>query len=97
MGIVIKRNFGPLTGLKFTTKDDMMALGRLARERIIRRTVMGVAPGGAPFHPYSKKYAERKAKELGSASPVDLQVSGEMLRGITVEADEKTATLSFTS
>lgn len=94
MGIQVRRNF-TLKATKLTTKDDMEAIGRLARERIIRRTVMGQLPGGESMPPYSEGYRKQKAKALGSASPVNLQVSGEMLRSIQVIADEKKVTLTF--
>jgi hypothetical protein len=95
--VTIRRNFGPLTDIvrQSITKADWEAAGRLARERIIRRTVMGIAPGGSAFAPYSPGYAKAKAEALGSASPVNLQVSGEMLRGITVQAFDNRVELSF--
>jgi hypothetical protein len=81
MAVTLRRNFPPLTDMQLVTREDWAAVGRLARERIIRRTVQGQGVNG-PFAPYSPKYAERKAQELGSASPVNLMVSGEMLRAI---------------
>ena len=94
MGVTVKKNFS-LKSIALTTKADMEAIGRLARERIIRRTVMGQLPGGEAMPPYSDGYRKQKAKELGSASPVNLQVSGEMLRSIQVIAEEKKVTLTF--
>lgn len=94
MGVTVRRNF-TLTAIKLTTVADMEAIGRLARERIIRRTVMGRGPNGAFFRGYSPEYATRKAAELGSASPVNLTVSGEMLRNIQVIAEERKVTLTF--
>ncbi len=94
MGVTVRKNFS-LKAVKLTTRADMEAIGRLARERIIRRTVMGVAPGGGSFAPYSESYRKQKAGELGSASPVNLQVSGEMLRSIQVIAEDKKVTLTF--
>jgi hypothetical protein len=94
MGVTVRKTFS-LKALKLTTREDMEAIGRLARERIIRRTVMGVGPNGTPFHPYSAAYQALKAKETGSASPVNLQLSGEMLRGIQIVAEEKKVTLTF--
>src|SRR3954463_1845483 len=96
MGVQVRRNFS-LKTIALTTKADMEAIGRLARERIIRRTVMGQLPGGQPMPPYSAGYAKQKAAELGSASPVNLSVSGEMLRSIQVIAEEKKVTLTFTA
>jgi hypothetical protein len=94
MGVTVRKNF-TLRSLALTTKDDMEAIGRLARERIIRRTLMGMGPNGEPFAPYSESYRIQKSKELGSAHPVNLQVSGEMLRGIQIVAEDKKVTLTF--
>lgn len=95
MGVKVTRNFALLTKTDLVTKDDMEALGRLARERIIRRTLMGVGPDGAPFAPYSAGYLKVKQQALGAASPVNLQVSGEMLRSIQVIATDKRVELTF--
>ena len=95
MPITVRRNF-KLTATTLVTKADMEAIGRLARERIIRRTVMGKGPDGQTFQAYSPGYAKRKAAELGSSN-VNLTVSGEMLRGIQVIAEEKKVTLTFTA
>jgi hypothetical protein len=93
MGVTVRKNF-ELRTLKLTTVADMEAIGRLARERIIRRAVMGLLPGGGSMAPYSPGYAAQKAKELGSAA-VNLTVSGEMLRSIQVIAEPKKVTLTF--
>lgn len=92
MGVSISRNFGPLDELKFLTREDWGRVGRLARERIMRRTLDGRDQHDASFAPYSAAYAELKG-----SSRVDLQLSGEMLRAITVEPDDLGVTLSFTS
>lgn len=96
MPVTIRRSFKPLTQLQLVTREDWSAIGRLARERIIRRTLQGTDAQGRAFAPYSPGYAKRKAEELGSASPVNLQVSGEMLRSIVVEAFDDHVTLTFT-
>lgn len=93
MSVTVRRNFS-LKAIKLTTKADMEAIGRLARERIIRRTVMGMLPGGEAMAPYSPGYAKARA-EAGLSPNVTLQVSGEMLRAIQVIADEKKVTLTF--
>lgn len=95
MGVTVKRNFS-LKAVKLTTKADMEALGRLARERIIRRTVMGALPGGERMAPYSEGYRKQRAKEGLSQSPT-LTLSGEMLRSIQIIAEEKKVTLTFTA
>ena len=94
MQIYVARNFGPLVDVvKFTT-EDWGRVGRLARETIVRRTQEGRDEEDAAFRPYSPRYAEVKA-EAGGAPTVDLTVSGEMLRSITVTPDEDGVTLGF--
>jgi hypothetical protein len=95
MGVTVKQNFSVKT-LALTTREDMEAIGRLARERIIRRTVMGQGPNNETFAPYSTGYYTQKSEALGTASPVNLQVSGEMLRAIQVVVDsDKKVSLIF--
>ena len=94
MGVRVERAFS-VKAIKLTTKADMEAIGRLARERIIRRTLMGQLPNGQPMPPYSPGYAKQRAKEGLSTKP-DLQVSGEMLRSIQVIAEDTKVTLTFT-
>lgn len=94
MGVTVRKNFS-LKAMALTTVADMEAIGRLARERIIRRTVMGQLSGGEAMPPYSQRYYDQKKSALGSADPVNLQVSGEMLRNIQIVAEEKKVTLTF--
>lgn len=94
MGLTVLRNFGPLTDLALLTRDDFAAVGRLARERIVRRTLQGYDEHDRPFAPYSPDYAAQKSK-LGASPGVNLQLSGQMLNAITVEPDETGVTLSF--
>lgn len=96
MGVTVTRNFGPLTDIPLVTKSDWGRVGRLARERIVARTVSGRDASGAPFKPYSKGYAKQMAA-MGQSTMPDLQLSGEMLRAITVEPDERGVTLAFSS
>jgi hypothetical protein len=51
-------------------------------ERIKQRTAAGVDFEGHPFMPYSQGYVKRKARKLGSASPVNLRYSGSMMNGL---------------
>lgn len=96
MAVTVSRNFGPLAELPLTNKELMREIGLLAREAIVRRTLSGTDADGVPFAPYSSGYAAQKAAELGSASPVNLQVSGRMLQGIAVlEATDTKVTLGF--
>jgi len=98
MPVTVLRSFAPLTDLKFSNVAMMREIGLLARELIIRRTTAGQDATGASFPPYSAKYAERKAKELGSADPVNLTVSGGMLRNLQiVDATENSVTLGWNS
>jgi len=75
----------PLTEVlaRLVTVEDMRALGELARVAIVDRTRAGRTPDGVSWAPYSPRYAEQKAQELG-ASNVNLTVSGEMLNNLRV-------------
>jgi hypothetical protein len=84
-----------LRDVRFTTREDMVAVGQMIRQRIVERTARGVDAEGQPFAPYVTEYADAKRKELRSAGTVDLTVSGEMLRAITLEATDKTVSLFF--
>ncbi len=96
MPVTVTKNFGPLADIPLTTKELMRELGLLARETILRRTLSGIDADGVPFASYSDGYATQKTNELGSASPVNLQVSGRMLEGITlIEVTDTKVTLGF--
>jgi hypothetical protein len=82
--IGVSRNFTTLTQFAQPTAEQMREVGLLARELIVRRTLRGVDADGAPFAPYSPGYAKQKAQALGSASPVNLQVSGSMLNHLQI-------------
>lgn len=62
----------------------MREIGLLVRERVVRRTRAGTSATGAPFAPYSRGYAEQKAKALGGGGTVNLTVSGGMLNALQV-------------
>ena len=94
MRVTVTRTFGPLQETPLLTRDDWGSVGRLARELIVRRTQQGRDEDDNPFTPYSPAYAALKAEAGGSAT-VDLTVSGDMLRAITVEPDDTGCTLSF--
>jgi len=94
--IAVSRNFGPLTAVELLTREDFAAIGRLARERIVRRTQQGRDEHDRSFVPYTPEYAAQKAA-LGTSAGVNLQLSGQMLNAITVEPDAKGVTLSFSS
>lgn len=87
----------PLASLPLSSRQLMKEVGLLARERIVRRTVLGIDENDQPFAPYSPGYALRKAQEIGSAS-VNLQLSGAMLNAITItDLTDKRVTLGFSS
>ncbi len=94
MTIAVTRNFPPLADTVLLSVEDWGRVGRLARERIIRRTLAGKDQADAPFAPYSEGYAERKAA-AGGSSRVDLQVSGQMLQAIVIEPDAAGVTLGY--
>ena len=95
MAITVRRNLIDLRQLKLTNRQDMAAVGQLVRQRILDRTARGVDAQGQPFAPYSAGYAEAKREALGSGGTVDLMVSGEMMRAITIEATDDTVSLFF--
>jgi hypothetical protein len=99
MAITIRRNFPALDKTPLLNKSDWQEVGQLIRERIIARTERGVDADGAPFAGYNSDYALEKGRELlgveASYTPVDLTVSGEMLRAISIEATDKGVTLFF--
>ena len=82
--ITVSRNFTTLTDLAQPTAEDMRQIGLMVRERIVRRTRQGLDADGMAFAPYSPEYAKRKAASLGSASPVNLTVSGAMLNQLQI-------------
>ncbi len=96
MGVTTRQAGGRLQDLVLTDRDTMREIGLLARERIVRRTLSGQDENDGGFAPYSAAYAALKAKELGSATPVNLQVSGRMLQGIVIiDLTENSVTLGF--
>lgn len=99
MAVTVTRNFPPLTDLAFFTKADWEDCGQLIRQRIIQRTESGIDADGNAFPRYNPDYALEKGRELlgveAAYSTVDLTVSGEMLRAITYEADDKGVTVFF--
>lgn len=80
----ITRNFPPLTDIKLTNRAVMREVGLLARERIIRRTRSGQDVDGAPFEPYSARYAAQKAAAVGGPTQPNLTLSGSMLNDIAI-------------
>lgn len=90
------RDFAPLNQLRLTNTAIMREIGDIAKEAIVRRTRQGQGISGA-LRPYTARYAEVKAAELGTASPVNLTVSGDMLNSLQiVGVDETSVTLGWT-
>jgi hypothetical protein len=85
--IQVRKNLAVLDHARrnLITREDMAAVGQMIRQRILERTARGVDASGQPFQPYAKSYADAKRDALGVAQPVNLTVSGEMLRAITYE------------
>lgn len=84
-----------LRGDVLPTVKDMRAIGNLAIQRIWTRTKAGIAADGQPFAAYSPGYEKRRVKHGRPAQP-DLQVSGEMLRAMTlVEVTPTRVTIGF--
>lgn len=95
MPITIEISGESLRDITFSTTDLMREVGLLAREKIYRRTITGLGVN-RPFQSYSSGYAKWKAKHLGSASPVNLQVSGQMLNAMQiVEVTDKSVSIGF--
>jgi hypothetical protein len=94
--ISVSRNFGSLEEFITVAAEDMREIGLMTRERIVRPTLRGVDASGVPFAPYSMRYYAEKSAELGSADPVNLQVSGNMLNHLqVVEVAENRVTLGW--
>lgn len=96
MPVIFAKNWGRLADeVQFSTVELMQEVGKLARERILRRTAEAVGVDGTPFQPYSAAYAVRKAKEVG-AGPVNLQLSGSMLQALVItDVTDHSVTLGF--
>lgn len=88
----------PLSDIELSSEELMREVGLLARERIIRRTLSGLDVNDSGFDAYSPGYYKAKQKEVGVASPVNLQLSGGMLNAITIiEVTKNTVSLGFSS
>lgn len=101
MGVVVTRNFAPLSETVLFTQEDWAAIGRMARDRIVRRTLEGKDAHGQAFEPYSPGYLLAKDRASGGGfdgggyARVNLTLSGEMLRGIQVIAHADRVELTF--
>jgi len=95
MGVYVIRNFGPLTGVLKTTREDWQKIGELAVDRIIQRTRSGQDQYNKAFTPYSQGYIDARAKEGIARNTVKLELSGEMLRSIQIIATDTQVTLTF--
>jgi hypothetical protein len=95
MPITVARNFGPLTDAIRTTKEDWYEVGVMARELILQRTRAGKDVNKQAFTPYSQGYATQRRKAGLSRARVSLELSGQMLESIQVDAESNRVTLSF--
>lgn len=96
MPVTVTVSGTPLSDIPLSSTELMREVGLLARERIIRRTLSGLDVNDNGFDPYTPGYYKAKSKEVGLASPVNLQLSGGMLNGITViEVTKNTVSLGF--
>jgi hypothetical protein len=95
MGMTVRRTNLDFRDVRFTTREDMAAVGQMIMRRIVDRTARGVDAQGNPFAPYTTEYAEAKRKGIRSSGTVDLTVSGEMLRNMTMEATDTSVSLFF--
>lgn len=95
MPITVARNFGPLTDAIRTTKEDWYEVGVRARELILQRTRAGKDVNRRAFRPYSKGYATQRGNAGLSRVLVGLELSGQMLESIQVDAESNRVTLSF--
>jgi hypothetical protein len=97
MSFTVRRVNLDLKDVSIVTREDMAAVGQMLRQRIIERTARGVDASGQPFAAYSDGYAKTKREAGVGTGGVDLTVSGEMLRAITIDVapDAKSVTLSF--
>lgn len=95
MPVRITSNFAP-GSLRFTDAQVMREIGLLARETILRRTARGISAEGAPFQPYSPRYAKQKRAAVGGGGTVNLSLSGGMLNALQiVDVTDRTVTLGF--
>lgn len=95
MPVTLRRNFAPLAETRLLTREDWAAIGRLARERIIRRTLQGQDVNGEAFTPYSEGYTKARQAEALAVAQVTLQLSGEMLRNIQVVAHDDRVEVTY--
>lgn len=84
MGMRIRQDtLGKMTDIVKGDRDTMREAALLARERILRRTAIGMDAHGMPFRKYSPAYAKAKQRATGTMG-VNLSLTGEMLRAIKV-------------
>lgn len=95
--ITVRRRGLDFKDVQLVTREDMAAVGEYIRQRIMERTARGVDAQGQPFESYSQGYAKTKQDSLGMAGTVNLMVSGEMLRAMTVDvaSDAKSVSVRF--
>lgn len=95
MAITTKRNFGPITRDARFTRTDWNIIGIAITDRIQGRTAAGVDGQNRPFAPYAPSYAKLREREGFRKSPVNLQVSGQMMTGMVVLPTDTSVTVTF--
>jgi len=100
--IPIKINITDNSGLGSFTAELRSQISRALQEEvpklaeeIVSRTQSGESVDGGGFASYSAKYAAAKRRALGSASPVNLTVTGALLGGIQSEVTGTSAEITI--
>lgn len=80
--------------LKEQTERQLKEELAIAKGEIGTRTAAGVDVNGKGFEPYSKLYAAERELKGKNSSPVDLTVTGTMLRNIQTRIERTTESLT---
>lgn len=95
MPIRVKKSFRRLVARPLVEARAFREIGAFVVQQIRTRTEGGRDVNGYPFRRLSPRYAEQKAKALGSTA-ANLSVSGRMLNALTVtDVTEKSVTVGF--
>ena len=95
MAIIVRDTGDDLRRAITFTRADFQAVGQLIRDAIIDRTERGVQANGQRFKPYSQLYAAQRSHEGYDTNTVNLQVSGEMLRAIKIDATDSSVVVYY--
>ncbi len=86
MPVTVTNNLDLEARVKRVQDEIAAGLSRILptlRREIVERTQSGNSFDSGPFPGYSDSYAKAKAAALGSSTPVNLTLSGDMLNSIT--------------